>query len=235
MGERNGETEKGTSAGEPIRPDYERWAKESGWTAAQAASLLSDTEPTANVTSHERETPQQQEHIRLLIEKDSGKSLTWLPLNTAFPLFAPYDVLRWADDHLLRVPDLLRAAVIRSWPSPFRAGQFLSAIDTLKGEIKRLESELAKTRNEMTPPYLRRDHAHYAIELAAAVRTWIAISGSGEFDGKHAAKPLLESWLNEHGKELTETRTGLSNAAVRRIAVVANPRKSGGAPRRKPQ
>lgn len=95
-------------------------------------------------------------------------------------------------------------------------------------EVNRFESENSRTINtesaktKETEPYLDPKHKHYAEELAAAVKTWLAMyDDGGKYKVKEGHKPQIKKLLENYG---------FSSTAIDRIATIVNPNKAGGAP-----
>ncbi len=70
-----------------------------------------------------------------------------------------------------------------------------------------------------TPSYLNPNHDFYSTELAIAVRAWVALFASGDFDPKgKSAKSRILQWLSKNAVDLTPT-------ARANIATLVNPNK----------
>lgn len=80
------------------------------------------------------------------------------------------------------------------------------------------------TQADFIAPYLNSDHKYYSDELAAAHRAWIAIYGNEKLVPNKSHLEQIQQWLKENYPHLTDS-------AVKRIAIVVNCNKRGGAPR----
>lgn len=89
-----------------------------------------------------------------------------------------------------------------------------------KDELERFALTLTSDKWPGSLPFMEPDHPCFAPELEAAVSAWAALFSAGD-KSKLNPPEQIKRWLKQH-------RQTLSNAAIERLSIVANHKKSRG-------
>jgi len=97
------------------------------------------------------------------------------------------------------------------------------------------EQQTTNNSPDSLPAYLDKSHPHYAPKLAAAVRSWEAVTADPKYNNNgKTAKTNLTNWLSSHAGEfgLVKDDGEINADAIKnQIAKVANWQTDGGAPK----
>ncbi|NLE23728.1 MAG: hypothetical protein GX625_00050 [Clostridiaceae bacterium] len=97
------------------------------------------------------------------------------------------------------------------------------------------EQQTTNNSPNSLPGYLDKNHAHYSPKLAAAVRSWEAVTADPKYNNNgKTAKTNLTNWLTSHAGEfglVKEDGEINADAIKNQIAKVANWQPDGGAPK----
>jgi hypothetical protein len=95
------------------------------------------------------------------------------------------------------------------------------------------ENESLKRQVLDAQPFMDPEHPQFAPELEAAVQLWLDLFSEKPAGAPIAKKPAMSSWLKTNRPKAIATKDGTpSENAIERITMVANPRKTGGRPRK---
>lgn len=111
-------------------------------------------------------------------------------------------------------------AYLNSLSSDGRPQEGALPLDVEQAELERFSLTLGPGKWPSSLPFMDPDHPCFAPELEAAVSAWAALFSAGD-NSKLNPPEQLKRWLKQH-------RQTLSKAAIERLSIVANYRKSRG-------
>ena len=103
----------------------------------------------------------------------------------------------------------------------------LAEVQRFEEKYQKLNKAESLSQENVIPAYMDPSNLKFSPEIETAVSVWLAMFGQGEFIAKKGHKIQISDWITANRKE----RYNLTNEAIKRITIVANPNKKGGAPK----
>jgi hypothetical protein len=198
------------------------WSKSPCLTIIQAAYLLANKDP---ILYQKEDTPSDVLAVLSILQNSINANVL------KADLIHKADRVSWNSntensEYFYRPhPDYRSGVDVRYYKNPDWERTTIKTIDLKSwANTNSFESELFNNpvnQVNISCEYLNENHPMYSKELSIAIETWEAVlSSSPPRPKKGSRKSLIEQWINSN--------YALDNNAVKRIAVLINPDKSGG-------